>query len=152
MMRTFVPSPGEIQRRWWVVDAAGLPIGRLASVVATHLRGKHKPYYTPFLDTGDHVIVVNADKVVLTGRKLDQKFYRRHSGYPGGLKEFSARRVLTERPEKAVEKAIKGMLPKNRLGRQMYRKLKVYTGPDHPHQAQQPAALEHAELKKTRSA
>ncbi len=140
-MRTFVPSPDEIPRGWWVADAAGVPLGRLASLVAAHLRGKHKPQFTPFLDTGDHVIVINADKVVLTGRKLDQKMYRRHSGYPGGLKEVTARVMLDTRPERALELAIKGMLPKNRLGRKMYGKLKVYRGAEHPHQAQKPQSL-----------
>jgi large subunit ribosomal protein L13 len=140
-MRTFVPSPDEIPRGWWVADAAGVPLGRLASLVAAHLRGKHKPQFTPFLDTGDHVIVINADKVVLTGRKLDQKMYRRHSGYPGGLKEVTARVMLDTRPERALELAIKGMLPKNRLGRKMYTKLKVYRGSEHPHQAQKPQSL-----------
>ena len=140
-MRTFVPSPDEIPRGWWVADAAGVPLGRLASLVAAHLRGKHKPQFTPFLDTGDHVIVINADKVVLTGRKLDQKMYRRPSGYPGGLKEVTARVMLDTRPERALELAIKGMLPKNRLGRKMYGKLKVYRGAEHPHQAQKPQSL-----------
>lgn len=140
-MRTIVPSPDHIQRRWWVADAEGMPIGRLAAQVAAYLRGKHKPQFTPFLDTGDHVIVINADKVVLTGRKLDQKFYRRHSGRPGGLKEVSARVMLATRPERAVEIAIKGMLPKNRLGRKMYTKLKVYSGATHNHEAQKPQPM-----------
>ncbi|MCE5248143.1 MAG: 50S ribosomal protein L13 [Candidatus Polarisedimenticolia bacterium] len=145
-MRTYVPSPDEIPHGWWVADAAGIPLGRLASVVAAILRGKNKPQFTPFLDAGDFVVVVNADKVVLTGRKLDQKIYRRHSGYPGGLKEIPARTMLAERPERAVELAIKGMLPKNRLGRKMFTKLKVYSGAEHPHQAQQPKTLAVAEL------
>ena len=148
-MRTYIPSAGEIERKWWVVDATGMPIGRLASVVAHYLRGKHKPGFTPFLDTGDHVIVVNADKVVLTGRKLDQKIYRRHSGRPGGLKEIPARRMLAERPERAVEIAVRGMLPKNKLGRKMFKKLRVYRGPEHPHEAQKPEPLD---LKPARSA
>ena len=140
--KTYVPQKGQIDRAWWVVDAAGLPMGRLASEVASRLRGKHKPSFTPFLDCGDHVIVVNADKVVLTGRKLKQKVYRRHSGYPGGLKEISAERMLSEKPERMVELAIKGMLPKTKLGRVMYRKLKVYQGGEHPHAAQKPQALD----------
>lgn len=149
-MRTYVPSPDDIQRGWWVADASGVPIGRLAAVVAAHLRGKHNPRFTPFLDTGDHVIVVNADKVVLTGRKLDQKMYRRHSQYPGGLKETTARVMLATKPERAVELAIKGMLPKNKLGRKMYTKLKVYRGAEHPHQAQKPQSLPVAELSGAR--
>jgi large subunit ribosomal protein L13 len=144
-MRTYIPSPDDIKRGWWVADAAGIPIGRLASIVAARLRGKHKAQFTPFLDTGDHVIVINADKVILTGRKLDQKLYRRHSGYPGGLREVTARVMLQTRPERAVELAIRGMLPKNRLGRKMYTKLKVYRGGEHPHQAQQPQPLPVAE-------
>jgi large subunit ribosomal protein L13 len=145
-MRTYIPSPDDIKRDWWVADAAGIPIGRLASLVAARLRGKHKAQFTPFLDTGDHVIIINADKVILTGRKLDQKLYRRHSGYPGGMREVTARIMLQTRPERAVELAIKGMLPKNRLGRKMYTKLKVYRGAEHPHQAQKPQALPVAEL------
>jgi large subunit ribosomal protein L13 len=140
--KTFVPRKGQIEHEWWVVDAAGLPLGRLASEVASRLRGKHKPSFTPFLDCGDHVIVVNADKVVLTGRKREQKVYRRHSGYPGGLKETSAERMLSEKPERVVELAVKGMLPKTKLGRVMYRKLKVYQGGEHPHAAQRPQALD----------
>jgi large subunit ribosomal protein L13 len=141
-MRTYVPTPSEIDRQWWVVDANGVPLGRLASEIATRLRGKHKPSFTPFLDTGDHVIVVNADKVVLTGRKLDSKMYYRHSGYPGGIKGVVARRMLTEKPERAVELAVKRMLPKNRLGRKMLTKLRVYRGAEHKHQAQKPQPLE----------
>lgn len=151
-MRTTIPSPEEISRKWWVVDASGLPIGRLASVVAYYLRGKHKAYYTPFLDTGDHVIVVNSDKAVLTGKKSQQKMYRRHSGYPGGLREVSAERMMAQRPERAVEVAIKGMLPKGPLGRKMYTKLKVYRGADHPHQAQKPEPLASKALDKVRNA
>lgn len=145
-MRTHTPTPEEIQRDWWVVDAAGVPIGRVASIVAAHIRGKNKANFTPFLDCGDFVIVVNAEKVVFTGRKLDQKMYRRHSGYPGGMREKTARTMMQERPERAVELAVKGMLPKNRLGRKLFTKLKVYTGPEHPHQAQQPQALALAEI------
>jgi large subunit ribosomal protein L13 len=131
-----------MRRDWWVVDAEGLTLGRLASEVASRLRGKHKPTFTPFLDTGDHVIVVNAEKVVLTGRKLSDKLYRRHSGYPGGLTEISARGMLTKHPERVVELAVKGMLPKGPLGRQMARKLKVYAGPSHPHESQQPKKMD----------
>ena len=141
-MKTYVPKQGEIQRGWWLVDAGGKTLGRLATVVASHLRGKHKPMFTPFLDTGDHVIVVNADKVVLTGKKMEQKIYRRHSGYPGGLKEVRAEEMLEKHPERIVEFAVKGMLPKGPLGRQMARKLKVYAGSTHPHEAQSPQPLE----------
>jgi large subunit ribosomal protein L13 len=140
-MATYVPKQGEIQRAWWVVDAAGLTLGRLSTVVAFRLMGKHKASYTPFLDTGDHVVVVNAAKVKLTGRKLDDKVYRWHSNHPGGLKEVPAGTMLARRPEKLVEEAIWGMLPKGPLGRQMVRKLKVYRGSSHPHEAQQPKAL-----------
>jgi len=131
----------EIQRKWYVVDADGLTLGRLASEVASVLRGKHKPEFTPFLDTGDYVIVVNAAKMVLTGKKLDQKLYRYHTQYPGGLKEVSYRNLMDKRPEKAFELAVKGMLPKNALGRQMFRKLHVFAGPEHDHAAQKPEVL-----------
>ena len=141
-MRTYVPTPSEIDRQWWVVDAEGMPLGRLASEVASRLRGKHKPSFTPFLDTGDHVIVVNADKIVLTGKKLDSKVYYSHSGYPGGIKEMVARRMLSDKPERAIELAVKRMLPKNRLGRKMLTKLRVYRGGEHKHQAQKPQPLE----------
>jgi large subunit ribosomal protein L13 len=141
-MKTYVPKKGDIRRDWWVVDADGLTLGRLATEVASRLRGKHKPSFTPFLDTGDHVIVVNAEKVNLTGRKLEQKMYRRHSGYPGGLKEIAAGKLLASRPCRVVEAAVRGMLPKGPLGRQMRRKLKVYSGPSHPHAAQRPQTLE----------
>ncbi len=141
-MKTFIPSPSDIQRDWWVVDAADKPLGRLASEVASRLRGKHKPYFTPFLDTGDHVIVVNADKVKLTGRKQDEKVYYRHTGHPGGLREATAREMLAKKPERVIELAIKRMLPKGPLGRKMYTKLKVYKGGDHPHEAQKPRSLE----------
>jgi large subunit ribosomal protein L13 len=140
-MRTFIPSGKNIRRDWWVVDATGLPLGRLASHVALRLRGKHRPDFTPFLDMGDHVIVINADKVALTGRKREQKTYYSHSGYPGGLSETSARRMLGKKPERAVELAIRRMLPKNRLGRKMYTKLRVYRGGEHPHAAQKPREL-----------
>jgi large subunit ribosomal protein L13 len=141
-MRTYVPKKEEIKHDWWVVDAEGLVLGRLATEVATRLRGKHKPGYSPFLDTGDHVIVVNAEKIVLTGRKLDEKMYYRHSGYPGGLKEISAGKLQAKHPERLIEMAVRGMLPKGPLGRQMGKKLKVYAGPKHPHEAQQPQHLE----------
>jgi large subunit ribosomal protein L13 len=140
-MSTHFPSAKEIVRQWHVLDAEGAALGRLASQAAKILMGKHKPGYTPFLDTGDHVIVVNADKVRLTGKKESDKVYRRHSGYPGGLKEVSARKMRQVRPVRMVELAISGMLPKTKLGKQMYRKLKVYAGPKHPHQAQKPAPL-----------
>ncbi len=139
---TYSPKSAEIDRQWYVVDATGQTLGRLATRVASTLRGKHKAMFTPHMDTGDFVIVVNADKVVLTGRKEDQKVYYRHSTRPGSLKEEAARQLRARRPIKLVEYAVKGMLPHNRLGRQLYRKLKVYAGPDHPHQSQQPAALE----------
>jgi large subunit ribosomal protein L13 len=140
-VRTHVPKKGEIERSWWVVDAAGLRLGRLSTAIAERLTGKHKPSYTPFLDTGDHVIVVNAEKIRLTGRKLQQKVYRRHTGYPGGLREISAERLLDKHPERLVEYAVWGMLPKGPLGRQMFRKLKVYRGSQHPHAAQKPEPL-----------
>lgn len=141
-MGTFFPSAKAIERKWYVVDARGQVLGRLASRVATILMGKHKPDYTPFLDTGDHVIVINASKVKLTGKKEEKKIYRWHSGYPGGLKEVLARDLKAKHPEKLVEWAVWGMLPKTKLGKQMFRKLKVYAGEDHPHQAQQPIPLE----------
>lgn len=140
-MKTFMAKAEEVQRKWYIVDAEGKPLGRLASEVAKILRGKNKPTYTPHVDTGDHVIVLNADKVVLTGKKLDQKIYRHHSLYPGGMKEVPYRHFLATKPEKAVELAIKGMLPKNSLGRAMFRKLNVYKGTEHKHQAQQPEVL-----------
>jgi large subunit ribosomal protein L13 len=140
-MKTEFPSKNEITRQWHVIDANGEVLGRVASKAAMVLMGKNKPTYTPFMDTGDHVIVVNAAKVRLTGRKEEQKMYRRHSGYPGGLVEVQARKVREARPAKMLEDAIAGMLPKSKLGKQMYRKLKVYPGDRHPHQAQQPVAL-----------
>ncbi len=140
-MKTYVPKLGEIQRNWWLVDAEGITVGRLASEVAVRLRGKHKPSFTPFLDTGDHVVVVNADKLVFTGAKLKNKMYRRYSGYPGGLKEVTAGRMMSEHPERVFELAVKGMLPKGPLGRKMAKKLKVYAGPQHPHAAQSPRPL-----------
>lgn len=140
-MNTQFPSKGEIARQWHVVDADGVVLGRLATKAAMLLMGKHKPSYTPFLDTGDHVIVINASKVRLTGRKDDQKLYRHHTGYPGGLVEIGATKMRATRPAKMLEQAIAGMLPKNKLGKQMYRKLKVYAGEKHPHQAQKPVDL-----------
>ena len=128
--------------KWWVVDAEGAVLGRLASKIAAQLRGKNNPLFTPHADTGDSVVVINAEKIVLTGRKLDQKIYYRHSGYVGGLKEITAKKLLEKRPEDLVRFAVKGMLPKNRLGRQLYKKLKVYAGGNHPHEAQRPEALE----------
>jgi large subunit ribosomal protein L13 len=141
-VRTFTAKKEEIEREWYVVDAEGHTLGRLASTIASILRGKHKPIYTPHLDCGDFVIVVNADKVRVTGRKLDQKFYHHHSGYPGGLSSISLRDQLAKHPERVLQAAVKGMLPKNKLGRKMYKKLKVYAGDSHPHQAQQPKSLE----------
>lgn len=138
MNRTYSPKASEIERRWFVVDAAGVPLGRLSTEVARLLTGKHKPTYARHLDTGDFVIVVNAERTVLTGRKEEQKMYYRHSGRPGGLKEESAGHLRQRLPERMVELAVRGMLPKNRLGRHQGKKLKVYAGPDHPHQAQQP--------------
>ena len=140
-MKTAIPSPAGIERQWHLIDAEDAVLGRLASKAAMLLMGKHKPSYTPFLDTGDHVVVVNAAKVRLTGRKEEQKIYRRHSGYPGGLTETSARKVRATRPQRMVEEAIQGMLPKTKLGKQMYRKLQVYAGPKHPHEAQKPVEL-----------
>ena len=140
-MKTFMAKAEEVQRKWYVIDAEGLVLGRLASEVTKILRGKNKPIYTPHCDTGDHVIVLNAEKVVLTGKKLDQKFYRHHSLYPGGMKEISYRTFMATKPERAVELAIKGMLPHNALGRAMYKKLKVYKGSEHEHQAQMPEIL-----------
>jgi len=138
MTTTQFAKAHEVDHKWYVIDAAGLALGRLATEAARLLRGKHKPIFTPNVDTGDFVIVINAEKAVLTGRKLDQKKYRWHSGYPGGLKERSYRSIMQKMPERAVEHAIKGMLPHNRLGAQMYKKLKVYRGAEHPHQAQRP--------------
>ena len=141
-MSTPFPSAKDIERRWWTVDADGQVLGRLATEVARLLMGKHKPSYTPFLDVGDHVVIVNADKIVLTGNKFDAKKYYRYSGYPGGLSETNATRMLEEHPERIVEFAVKGMLPKNTLGRQMYRKLRVYAGADHGQEAQKPEPYE----------
>ena len=142
MSTTFMANPQNVTRKWFVVDAEGKTLGRLASQVAAILRGKHKPTFTPHTDTGDFVIIINAEKIVLTGRKLSDKIYTRFSGYPGGLKEIPAGVMLAKHPERLLEHAIKGMLQHNRLGAQMYRKLKVYAGPNHPHAAQQPEPLE----------
>jgi len=139
---TFTPRASDIERRWYVVDAEGKVLGRVAAEVARILRGKHKPIFSPHLDTGDHVIVVNAAKVVLTSNKSDKTVLHRHSGYPGGLRSQSYGELLARKPEEAVRRAVRGMLPKNRLGRQMLRKLKVYAGPTHPHAAQRPQPLE----------
>jgi large subunit ribosomal protein L13 len=141
-VRTFSPKADDIQRQWHVVDASDVVLGRLASQVAVLLRGKHKPMFAPHVDTGDFVIVVNAEKVALTGKKLEQKRAYRHSGYPGGLTAVAYSDLLAKHPERAVEKAVRGMLPKNSLGRKTLRKLKVYKGPDHPHQAQRPVPFE----------
>jgi len=137
-MNTPIPSGSNYQRNWYVIDAADAVLGRLATRAATVLMGKHRPTYTPFLDTGDHVVIINAEKVRLTGAKEDDKIYRTHSGYPGGLKEVQAKKMRQRRPERMLELAIQGMLPKNKLGKQMYRKLNVYAGAKHPHQAQKP--------------
>lgn len=141
-MRSFVATPKTVSRRWHVIDAEGQVLGRIATRAARLLQGKHKATYTPFLDTGDHVVIVNAAKVKLTGRKEEAKVYRRHSGYLGGLKEERASRVRQRNPIRLIEEAVRGMLPKTKLGDAMYRKLKVYAGKDHPHQAQQPTAYE----------
>ena len=140
-MKTVIPSGVNIERKWHVIDAEAAVLGRLASKAANILMGKHKPIYTPYIDMGDHVIVVNAEKVKLTGAKEEQKIYRNHSGYPGGLREVQARKVRATRPVRMVEEAVQGMLPKNKLGKQMYRKLQVYAGPTHPHDAQKPTAM-----------
>ena len=140
-MKTFMASPATIDRKWYVVDATGMTLGRLASEVASVLRGKNKPIFTPHIDTGDYVIVINAEKVAVTGRKLDQKIYYKHSDYVGGMKETTLREKLAKKPEEVIEHAVKGMLPKGPLGRQMFTKLYVYAGPDHKHEAQKPEAL-----------
>ena len=140
-MKSFMASPATIERKWYVVDATDMTLGRLASEVAKVLRGKNKPTFTPHIDTGDYVIVVNAEKIKLTGKKLDQKIYYHHSDYVGGMKETTLREMLAKKPEKVVELAVKGMLPKGPLGREMYTKLFVYAGPEHKHQAQKPETL-----------
>ncbi|MHB8074627.1 50S ribosomal protein L13 [Desulfosporosinus fructosivorans] len=137
-MTTFFAKPQDQERKWFIIDAAGIPLGRIATEAARLLRGKHKPTFTPNVDTGDHVIIINAEKLVLTGNKLNDKMYRRHSGFPGGLKEVPYKKLMQIMPERAMEHAVKGMLPHNKLGAQMYTKLKVYKGESHPHQAQQP--------------
>ena len=146
-MKTYTPKASEIQREWHVVDAEGMILGRLATEVARVLRGKHKPIFAPHIDTGDHVIIVNAAKVVLTSGKADKKDVHRHSGYPGGLKSTTYAKLMDTKPEEAVRQSIKGMLPKGPLGRSMIRKLKVYAGPEHPHTAQNPQTLELASAK-----
>lgn len=140
-MKTFMANPDKLEKKWYVVDAEGQTLGRMCSEIAKVLRGKNKPEYTPFVDIGDYVIVVNADKIKVSGKKMDQKIYYRHSDYVGGMKSATLREMLDRRPEKVVELAVKGMLPKGPLGRQMLRKLHVYTGAEHPHTAQQPEAL-----------
>lgn len=141
MTKTHVPAVDSINRRWYVIDAEGQRLGRLASEVACVLRGKNKPEYTPHMDTGDFVVVINAEKIAVTGQKATRKFYRRHSGRPGGMKVESFEKLQARLPERIIEKAVKGMLPKNSLGRRLFTKLKVYAGPDHPHAAQQPETL-----------
>ncbi|MCM1027542.1 MAG: 50S ribosomal protein L13 [Roseburia sp.] len=140
-MKTFMASPATIDRKWYVVDATDMTLGRLASQVASVLRGKNKPIFTPHMDTGDYVIIVNAEKIKVTGKKLDQKIYHHHSAYVGGMKETTLREKLNKKPEEVVEMAVKGMLPKGPLGRQMYKKLFVYAGPEHKHAAQKPEVL-----------
>ena len=144
-MRTYFPKKGDVEPRWFVIDAEGKVLGRLSTVIAKILTGKNKPTYTPFLDTGDHVIVINAEKIVLSGKKETDKIYRHHSLYPGGLKSKQARFVRAEKPESMIEEAVWGMLPKNKLGRKMLKKLKVYRGANHPHQAQMPESIDGAE-------
>ena len=141
-MKTYSAKPGEIQRDWVLVDAEGKTLGRLATQIAERLRGKGKPQFTPHVDTGDFVVVVNAEKIVVTGNKLDDKMYSRHSGYPGGLRQRTLREQLERRPTEVLRTAVKGMLPRNRLGRQQLTKLKIYAGPEHPHEAQAPTPLE----------
>lgn len=137
-MKTYVPKKDEFDRKWWLIDAEGKVLGRLATEIAVLLRGKKNPKYVDFRDSGDFVVVVNAEKIKVTGKKIEQKKYYSHSGYPGGLKEQTLKELLTKKPEEVVKKAVWGMIPKNRLGRAVYKKLKVYPGPDHPHQAQKP--------------
>ena len=154
-MKTYSAKPGDIERKWFVIDAEGVVLGRLASIVAMRLRGKHKPMYTPHLDCGDHIVIINADKVQLTGNKLADKIYYRHTGYPGGIRSTTAGKILDgKHPERVVEKAVQRMIPKGPLGRQVLRKLKVYAGAEHPHEAQQPEFLDVAAIndKNKRSA
>lgn len=141
-MKTFVAKEQEIEKKWYLVDAEHRILGRLATQIAIRLRGKHKPIFTPHADTGDFIVVINADKIALTGSKLDQKYYYRHSGYMGGLKQISARRLLEKKPDEVLRSAVRRMLPRNSLGRRQLKKLKIYAGPDHPHQAQNPEKLE----------
>ena len=151
-MKTYSAKPAEVEKKWVLIDAENLVVGRLATIVATMLRGKNKPTFTPHVDMGDNVVVINAEKVVLTGRKLDQKRYYRHTGYPGGIKDQVARKVIEGRfPERIVEKAVERMLPRGPLGRQQLKNLKVYAGPEHPHAAQQPQALDIAALSSKNS-
>lgn len=138
MGKTYIPKTTEINRRWWLINAEGQILGRLATTIARLLRGKDKPEFTPFMDTGDFVVVINAEKVKVTGRKLDEKIYYSHSGYPGGLKARTLRELLAKKPEEVIRHAVWGMIPKNRLGRKLIKKLKIYRGPNHPHEAQQP--------------
>ncbi|MEG0998391.1 MAG: 50S ribosomal protein L13 [Clostridiales bacterium] len=140
MQTTYMAKPSEVEKKWYVLDAAGKPIGRVATEAARLLRGKHKPTFTPHIDTGDNIIVINAEKAILTGNKLDQKFYYHHSGFPGGIKSISYRKLMETKPELALELAIKGMVPHNRLGRQIMKKLRIYKGADHSQQAQMPEA------------
>ena len=154
-MKTYSAKPGDIERKWFVIDAEGVVLGRLASIVAMRLRGKHKPMYTPHIDCGDHIVIINADKVQLTGNKLADKTYYRHTGYPGGIRSPTAGKILDgKHPERVVEKAVQRMIPKGPLGRQVLRKLKVYAGAEHPHEAQQPEFLDLAAMndKNKRSA
>ena len=154
-MKTYSAKPGDIERKWFVIDAEGVVLGRLASIVAMRLRGKHKPMYTPHLDCGDHIVIINAGKVQLTGNKLADKIYYRHTGYPGGIRSTTAGKILDgKHPERVVEKAVQRMIPKGPLGRQVLRKLKVYAGAEHPHEAQQPESLDVAAMndKNKRSA
>ena len=154
-MKTYSAKPGDIERKWFVIDAEGVVLGRLASIVAMRLRGKHKPMYTPHIDCGDHIVIINADKVQLTGNKLADKTYYRHTGYPGGIRSTTAGKILDgKHPERVVEKAVQRMIPKGPLGRQVLRKLKVYAGAEHPHEAQQPESLDVAAMndKNKRSA
>ena len=141
-MKTYSAKPGEVEQKWYLIDAAGKPLGRLASEIARRLRGKHKPQFTPHVDTGDHIVVINAARIAVTGNKREDKIYYRHSGYVGNLRQTTLREILERRPERAIEYAVKGMLPKNRLGRAMFRKLRVYADAHHKHEAQQPAKLE----------
>ena len=140
-MKTFTAKPETVKRDWYVVDAAGQTLGRLATEIASRLRGKHKPEYTPHVDTGDYIVVINAEQVRVTGKKTSDKIYYSHTGFPGGIKEISFEKLIAKAPERVIEKAVKGMLPNNPLGRAMYRKLKVYAGAEHPHTAQQPLEL-----------